>query len=64
MLKYRHDFFYHKKLAYLVSELQFLHCFVLQRKHILQLMIFLYGEDNFSETGGFSYSKHKDVAGM
>ncbi|XP_052693812.1 uncharacterized protein LOC128172078 [Crassostrea angulata] len=32
------------------------------RKHILQLMIFLYGEDNFSETGGFSYSKHKDVA--
>uniref|UniRef100_A0A8W8ILR1 Uncharacterized protein n=1 Tax=Magallana gigas TaxID=29159 RepID=A0A8W8ILR1_MAGGI len=32
------------------------------RKHILQLLMFLYGEENFRETGGFSYSKNKDVA--
>nr|XP_034329754.1 uncharacterized protein LOC117690256 [Crassostrea gigas] len=32
------------------------------RKHILQLLMFLYGEENFKETGRFSYSKNKDVA--
>ncbi|XP_052706703.1 uncharacterized protein LOC128182131 [Crassostrea angulata] len=36
--------------------------FILQRKHILQLLMFLYGEENFRENGGFSYSKNKDVA--
>uniref|UniRef100_K1QBH5 Uncharacterized protein n=1 Tax=Magallana gigas TaxID=29159 RepID=K1QBH5_MAGGI len=32
------------------------------RKHILQLLMFLYGKENFREIGGFSYSKNKDVA--
>ncbi|XP_052706975.1 uncharacterized protein LOC128182401 [Crassostrea angulata] len=33
-------------------------------KHILQLLMFLYGEESFRETGGFSYSKNKNVADL
>ncbi|XP_052718879.1 uncharacterized protein LOC128190743 [Crassostrea angulata] len=32
------------------------------RKHILQLVMFLYGEENFDQLGRFSYSKNKEVA--
>uniref|UniRef100_K1PPP2 Uncharacterized protein n=1 Tax=Magallana gigas TaxID=29159 RepID=K1PPP2_MAGGI len=32
------------------------------RKHILQLVMFLYGEENFDQLGRFSYSKSKEVA--
>uniref|UniRef100_K1PYJ8 Uncharacterized protein n=1 Tax=Magallana gigas TaxID=29159 RepID=K1PYJ8_MAGGI len=32
------------------------------RKHILQLVVFLYGEENFDQLGRFSYSKNKEVA--
>nr|XP_034335587.1 uncharacterized protein LOC117692254 [Crassostrea gigas] len=32
------------------------------RKHILQLVMFLYGEENCDQLGRFSYSKNKEVA--
>ncbi|XP_019921518.3 uncharacterized protein [Magallana gigas] len=32
------------------------------RKHILQLVMFLYGEENFDQLGRFSYYKNKEVA--
>ena len=41
-----------------------LNVIVLQRKHILQLVMFLYGDQNFDQLGRFSYYKNKEVAGM
>lgn len=35
---------------------------ILQRKHILQILIFLNGKENIGQLGGFSYSKNKEVA--
>uniref|UniRef100_K1PUU3 Uncharacterized protein n=1 Tax=Magallana gigas TaxID=29159 RepID=K1PUU3_MAGGI len=32
------------------------------RKHILQILIFLYGKENIGHFGGFSYSKNTEVA--
>ena len=58
----KHVFVISMNLSVLVSI--FFYCFVLQRKHILQLLMFLYGEESFRENGGFSYSRNKAVAGM
>nr|XP_034312877.1 uncharacterized protein LOC105320337 [Crassostrea gigas] len=35
---------------------------IVPRKHILQILIFLYGKENIGHFGGFSYSKNTEIA--